>query len=215
MTITRKHIERAINEARDPWAVSNGVLYALCRRHPGHGDLKASTAKMLLIGRAYAASAERGRSAGSSANASGDEFYTRDLPMALKRSSIDTRLKPLRDERRPTAENARLALAVHADLTALLQELTGLEKRSLASKYLHFHIPQVFFLFDGRAERALRGISPVRPRATTLRDMGGDPAYARFSLRALALMSEVRGRFGVSLSPRQLDRVLLALDAGA
>lgn len=136
MTIARKHIERAINEARDPWAVSNGVLYALCRKHPGHGDLEASTA------------------------------------MALKRSSIDTRLKPLRDELRPTAENAGLALAVHADLTSLLQKLTGLEKRSLASKYLHFHVPQVFFLFDGRAERA-------------------------------------------SLSRRQLDRVLLALDAGA
>ena len=94
MHITTKDIERASNERLDPWAVSDGLLYELCRQYPDHQDAKGVTAKMLLIGRAYAATAERGRSGGSTAESSGDEFYVRDLPRALRISGVDAQLVP-------------------------------------------------------------------------------------------------------------------------
>jgi hypothetical protein len=132
MQISRTDIELAADEARDPWTLSNGVLYALCKRYPNHENLKATTAKMLIIGRTYAAAAERGRSKGQSADVSGDEFYTRVLPRALKRSRVDALLQPLRQERRATDENLTAGLAVHWELMRVLRELTGVEKRSLA-----------------------------------------------------------------------------------
>jgi hypothetical protein len=55
MRITKQDIERATDNHIDPWAVSDGLLYRLCRQYPYHQDVKGVTAKMLLIGRAYAA----------------------------------------------------------------------------------------------------------------------------------------------------------------
>jgi hypothetical protein len=213
MHITRADIDRATDEARDPWAISNGALYALCRKYPDHRSLKASTAKMLLIGRTYAATAERGRSAGSSAHESGDDFYTDVLPRALKRSRLDVLLEQLRNKRVATAANLTDTLAVHWELMRVLRDLTGQGKRSLASKYLHFHAPKLFFLFDNRAAQTLGRIVSVRERSSARRGFCEDAAYARFVSCALVLRGQIDNRFGMRLSPRQLDRVLLSLHA--
>ena len=87
---------------------------------------------MLLIGRAYAATAERGRSGGSTAESSGDEFYIRGLPRALRMSAIDARLRALRGLRMITEQNAPKVVQTHSVLMAVLRDLTGLEKQ-------HFH----------------------------------------------------------------------------
>jgi len=94
---------------------------------------------------------------------------------------------------------------------AVLRDLTGLEKRALASKYLHFHLPRLFFIFDSRALRMIRLVSPA-PQRDSKRG-GGDPQYELFVVRALALREQLERRFGVRLTPRQLDRVLLMLEA--
>ena len=96
---------------------------------------------------------------------------------------------------------------------AVLRDLTGLEKRALASKYLHFHVPRLFFIFDSRAQRMMRSVWPTRQRNLNLRGCGGDPQYELFVARALGLRGQLEDRFGVHLSPRQLDRVLLTLEA--
>jgi hypothetical protein len=215
MHITRTQIERATDERRDPWAVSNGLLYALCRRYPDHNDAKGVTAKMLLIGRAYAATAERGRSAGSTAGSSSDEFYLRDLPRALRASALDAQLAALRALRRVTDENAGEVIQAHTELMAVLRVLTGVEKRSLASKYLHFHLPRLFFIFDGRAQRMMRLVSPVSRHRSDLRPLGGDLQYETFVSAALTLRGQLESRFSVQLTPRQLDRILLTLEASS
>jgi hypothetical protein len=56
---------------------------------------------------------------------------------------------------------------------------------------------------------------PLRQRATTWRLFGGDPQHSRFGSHAMALRGQLHDRFGVQLSPRQLDRILLALSATA
>jgi len=60
------------------------------------------------------------------------------------------------------------------DLTKkLFSKISGLNKRSLASKYLHFHVPELFYISDSRAYDAMRNsellsaklAQPVWPRA--------------------------------------------------
>jgi len=101
----------------------------------------------------------------------------------------------------------------HSVLMAVLRALTGLEKRALASKYLHFHLPRLFFIFDGRAQRMMRLVSRGPQRNSDRDGRGGDAQYEGFVFRALALREHLEGRFGVRLTPRQLDRVLLMLEA--
>ena len=86
---------------------------------------------------------------------------------------------------------------------------------TLASKYLHFHVPALFFLYDSRADRMLTRLSPIRRRSSVLRAFGGDLAYTRFVSYAMALRQQLSAQYGVTLSPRQLDRLLLNLDARA
>ena len=213
LTVSRQDVQRATDEDGDPWAVSNGLLYRLCRQYLDHRNASGVTAKMLLIGRAYAAAAERGRSGGSAADSSGDEFYVRDLPRALRASPIDATLRPLRRMATVTDQNVGQIVEAHFVLMAELSDLTGLEKRALASKYLHFHLPRLYFIFDSRAERMIRKVAGAREPSSKRARYGGDPQYALFVVRALALREQLQRRFGLRLTPRQLDRVLLALEA--
>jgi hypothetical protein len=215
MRIERKHIQRATDERRDRWAISDGLLYGLCRKHPNHREASGVTAKMLLIGRTYAATAERGRSRGSAASSSHDTFYTRDIPRELRASRLDRRMDAIRSLRRVTSENVGAIIEVHATLMAVLEDLTGVGKRSLSSKYLHFHLPNLFFIFDERAQRTLRHVEHTFHSRSEVRAVGGDVAYARFVLSALALREQLEERFSVRLTPRHLDRILLELDASA
>jgi hypothetical protein len=215
MRIERKHIQHATDERRDPWAISDGLLYGLCRKYPGHRDAKGVTAKMLMIGRIYAATAERGRSRGSAASSSGDEFYTRDIPQKLKDSRLDSRMNSIRSLRRVTADNVAAIIEVHSTLMNELEDLTGIGKRSLSSKYLHFHLPNLFFIFDERAQRMLRQVGHTSHVRGQARALGGDATYVRFVLSALALREQLEERFSVRLTPRHLDRILLLLDSSA
>ncbi|MEO7272934.1 MAG: hypothetical protein ABIX28_18315 [Vicinamibacterales bacterium] len=212
MIITKRQTAVATDESRDPWAVSDGLLYGLCRRYPDHHNAKAVTAKMLLIGRAYAATAERGRSKGAAAASSGDEFYIRDLPRALRTSDLDTRLAALRAHQRVTDDNVRAVVQAHQALMRVLGDLTGVEKRSLASKYLHFHLPRLFFIFDGRAQRMMRVVSPSVRRRRGADWAAGDSRYESFVSAALRLRGRLEARARRQLTPRHIDRVLLALE---
>jgi hypothetical protein len=86
-----------------------------------------------------------------------------------------------------------------------------MQKRSLASKYLHFHVPQMFYIFDTRAVKATREFSDVLPRATKLTGQGDDE-YRKFAEKANSLARLCEDKFGLSLSPRQLDNLLLKVN---
>ena len=60
MRLTAKLLQRALSKD-DPWSIGNQVLYDLCRRYPYHVVDAEIVATIWLIGRAYAASIERGR----------------------------------------------------------------------------------------------------------------------------------------------------------
>jgi hypothetical protein len=92
----------------------------------------------------------------------------------------------------------------------LIKKMTGMGKRSLASKYLHFHKPNLFFIYDSRAINSIRKLTP--PTKTNLRIRTNiDVEYAKFCLRCIKLRDAIKSKFDTHLSPRELDNLLLAI----
>jgi len=104
-------------------------------------------------------------------------------------------------------------LLAHKKVTDLFYEISGLEKRSLASKYLHFHLPDIFFIYDSRAvhsigilfkELHLKGIKEEN-------DNGFDKSYASFFNKCLVLQEEIFHKYNIHLTCRELDTLLVTI----
>ena len=212
MALTEEMVLRAQRQDDDRWHVGNQVLYNLCRDYPEHVDDATIVAKVWLIGRAYSASIERGRPKGLS----NDRFYTEAVPNEMRKQKhrLDDNLKALAELKEVDDESSiAKMLETHGHLVRCFKKLTTLSKRSLASKYLHFHLPNLFFIYDSRAASSIRSLPGGRH--TVPSPPTADPEYAKFVGAALGVREHVSSEFGERLSPRQLDRLLLATFASA
>ena len=191
------------------WDVGNRVLYDLCREHPAHQSDDEILAKVLLIGRVYAAAIERRRT--TEVGPGSDRFYTETVAPAIRASKIDEWLNEARMAIPVTSKALQAMVEVHGRVTKLFSEISGLEKRSLASKYLHFHVPELFFIFDSRAVEAMREFSDVIPRATR-REGSGDNEYRKFVEKVIFLVKLCDEEYGLSMCPREVDNLLLRVN---
>lgn len=205
MGLTRKMVQRASED--DSWCIGNQALYDLCQRYPRHVVDAEIVAKVWLIGRAYSASVERGRGKAAGSELSNDRFYTEAIPNALRKSRLDQKLKALAKFEETDESSAAAVLDAHAHLVSVFYGLTRKSKRSLASKYLHFHRPNLFFIYDSRAASSIRALG--LPRHVIKVPRGADPAYAQFVSAVIGVREHVLSRFEQRLNPRQLDRLLL------
>lgn len=202
-------IQYALNP--NPWDLGNDVLYRLCKEHPNHKTEQEIIAKIWLIGRSYAAAIERRKT--KIKGESSDNFYESTVVDSIKGSEIDKRLAALPPYPTNPQPIINDVLQLQQYVTNLFTKMTGLEKRSLASKYLHFHRPDLFFIYDSRART---GISAVTPRMIPRIINGAEPAnkeYLMFCNRCLWLQNDIRQKFGKELKPRELDRILLRVFA--
>jgi len=199
--LTQEFVLGAIRET--PWDFGNQVLYDLCRAHHDHNRDDVIIAKVWLIGRSYAAAIERRRIPGAW---TGDEFYERHVAPIIRSSGIDSWFDHLG---KSVGQDPALDLEVHQRLTRLFTEISNLEKRSLASKYLHFHFPERFYIYDSRAAESIRKLTTtVSTKSVLLRNH--DDIYAAFYLRCWQLRERLAQFAGQDLSPREIDKVLLA-----
>ena len=158
-TLNRTRVRHA--KRPSPWDFSNKVLYDLCLRHPKHIKAEVVLAKMMLIGRSYAAAIERGRSMEDESI----NFYIEVVAPSLQRSEIDQWIADAKAVRLDSPSALLTMVRIHEQVTRLFHEISGKEKRSLASKYLHFHVPKLFYIYDSRAAQAVRELSTILPRA--------------------------------------------------
>ncbi len=186
------------------WDLSNEILYEMCQKYPHHKKDGDIIAKVLLIGRVYSAAIERRKSVDNISSV----FYREAVAPGIRKSKIDAWLNTLRDFDRPTSGNCVQIIVVHKKVTDLFREISGLEKRSLASKYLHFHFPTLFFIYDSRSVSAIRQVEHVTYWNPNLVEY--DHAYAKFFLRCMAFTERVKAECGTKLTPRQLDKYLLS-----
>ena len=138
--LTAEFVQAALDH--HVWDLGNEILYRLCADYPGHAADDVIIAKTWLIGRAYAAAVERRRDRGEF---SGDAFYEKGVAPGIRQANVDTWMQKLRDD---ISGSKILSLTVHKHFSDLLNDITGLKKRSFASKYLHFHFPTKFFIYD-------------------------------------------------------------------
>lgn len=133
----------------DYWSFGNQILYDMCLKNPSHTNENVIIGKIWLIGRSYAAAIERIKEK----SVPSDDFYSDVVaPHFLQFGvELDDKLKYLKSNTEVSLDNLQEILYVHKFLVNQITEITKLEKHSLASKYLHFHLPNHFFIYDSRA----------------------------------------------------------------
>ena len=205
--VTQRQVKAALGPTI--WDLGNEVLYALCRVYPGHREAGIIVAKFWLVGCSYAAANERALVTCRN----NDEFYEQSLVERIRTSHLDQWLATFPQ----TVENPWSALGqvveVHKRLVDLLCGLTQLNKRSLASQYLHFHRPDLFFLYDSLASKAALSLTPPIQEIHTSGLRNADPEYLAFTHRCQWLRDQVLREFDMALTPRQLDNLLLRRSA--
>jgi hypothetical protein len=76
---------------------------------------------------------------------------------AVLRKPVDEWIKSVSSIKRLTSENIADSLRCHKKWMELFRQITrGVTKRSLASKYLHFHARHAFFIYDSRADKKIK-----------------------------------------------------------
>lgn len=206
LAISRDQVVRATG--RNPWDMTNEILYDLCQKYPDHTNQDAVLTKIHVIGRIYAAAIERRKN--KKAEETNDTFYISSVVPALMASELDQWICRAKAVEPNTQVAMEVMVEAHGRTTELFKSISDLEKRSLASKYLHFHVPDLFYIYDSRAAKALRGLHKVLGKQPRY-ELRGDAEYQKFVGKCALLKSLCETRFGISLSPRQLDTLLLAI----
>ena len=189
-----------------PWDFGNSILYDLCKNNPTHDKLEIVIAKIWLIGRSYAAAIER-RKGKSSEN---DDFYINRVAPAIMESELDKFLSDLKDKD-INESNILNILKIHKYLSDLFKQLTGLNKRSLSSKYLHFHKPELFFIYDSRAAKALRVFISRVPStfSNIIKSNEVDAEYAKYFIKSFITIKTIATDLNRKLTPRTFDSLLI------
>jgi hypothetical protein len=215
MPMKQKYDKQDIKNSRKKTIsnLGNSILYKLCKDHFKHVKDEHIVTKVLFIGRIYAAAVERRKSKGKEIN---DNFYKIKVVKAFKSTDLDNRLNRLKKIRNLNIDSIMEILSVHSSLMATLKKITGMDKRSFCSKYLHFHLPNLFFIYDSRA---LSTVSSLTNQVSNdlkpiLLLKGIDKNYARFYCKCFDLQRNIRSKYKIDLTNRQLDNLFLGMANG-
>lgn len=186
--------------ADDYSSYGNEVLYRMCNERPSHKEIDTIKSKLWLIGRAYSATIER---------KAGKDFNLQKAAEKIQASEIDSHISKLQKINRTSLENVDTLLTAHKYFTDLLKEITDLNKRSLASKYLHFHAPKCVFIYDSIANRRIREIiTPYKQKFILKRSF--DDTYEGFVYRCIYYRDEIfENEINALATPRKIDIKLL------
>lgn len=202
---TRKQISKA---AKSEWDFGNRILYDLCEEYFSHGKDEIIITKVLFIGRIYAAAVERGKKRQQNIN---DDFYTKVVAPLFRNSDIDKHLSKLKVLKCITPENIPQILSAHYYLVSTLNKIIDRDKRSFCSKYLHFHCPNLFFIYDSRVVSALRKYISRVPKELKIGFDSNqvDAEYSIFFNKCFHLKRRIENEIGISLTIRQFDNLLI------
>ena len=205
---TKKQIETA--QQKNVWDFGNAILYKLCKDNFNHDTDDHILTKVLFIGRIYAAAVERRKNKSNDIN---DNFYIDTVAPAFRKSKLDEKLSVLKIGKTENINNIKSVLQTHYFLTSMLKKITALEKRSFSSKYLHFHLPDLFFIYDSRAVNALRKFtSQVSKDLKYILELENiDNEYAKFYCKCIDLKRQIKTQLNIELTNRQLDNLLIEI----
>ena len=194
---------------RSPWTLGNEILYKMCADNFKHDSDEKIVAKVWLIGRSYAAAIERRKN--KNPNDDRDTFYTETVVKTFMSSDLDRRMNEINSFTTFNKSVLLKTIETHYYLTNIINGITKLNKRSFSAKYLHFHLPDFFFIYDSRAAKSISRFKIKVPKDIVLSlDMiAYDRVYADFSCKCFELSEQIKEKFDFQLTPRQLDNLLL------
>lgn len=189
-SLTREFITEALAESvADPRV---RALYELCFLRRDHLNTRIVHDKLNLIARLPSSGGERA------------PFSIEAIAHRLEKSGIDHWFSALR-----TAEDISIAslLDLHARIMPVFGELPEDEARTLASRYLHFHFPELFCIYDAALDQSMQNLlaqaaMPEQPTA--------DAVYAAYFQRCRLLCERLSPMLGRRLSLNELECVLRA-----
>lgn len=206
-----KQIIEQYDKTNSRWVFANKVLYDLCENHIEHNDEHIIVAKIWLIGRSYAAAIERRKNA--KYNDSKDFYYDVVAPkICQKGEELDKRIRTINGYGADSPnglddKKIKYIIETHAFLTKLFNSITEMDNRSLASKYLHFHCPNYFFIYDSRAGGNVGAFvswnKEFKELYCRIYKDGYDEIYCKFYLKALQI-----SKYAKDLKPRDVDNIL-------
>jgi hypothetical protein len=187
--------------------LANSYLYKLCKDNFTHDRAEKTLAKTILIGRAYAVAIERRKNKHDKTN---EEFYQNEIVPLFRKPFLDNGLQRLKGMALKE-ENLFRFLNLHYKLVKHLNGITELNKRSFVSKYFHFHLKDKFFIYDSRAEKAIRKLNVRLPGSETskYKQVDVDDKYMKFFLKCFALQKAIKKYYKINLTIRQLDNLFL------
>ncbi len=178
----------------------NSILYRMCAENPKHTDADVVHGKLWLIGRSYAASIERKAKTG---------FKVKHAAMNLVASEIDEKINEIACIGRVDEYNIEKILHAHRYLIERFKNLTDLENRSLASKYLHFHARNAVFIYDSVVTRRLGQELKLHGSHRIDFPRGYDDMYAAFACRCLHYRDHIlEPSLKKEVTPREMDKHL-------
>ncbi|MCL4245644.1 MAG: hypothetical protein KJ002_11015, partial [Candidatus Dadabacteria bacterium] len=158
-------------------------------------------------GRTYSAAIERRK---AFLDISGYDFYPKCVVPRIRESDIDKWFSSLKNIRLADHNNMQTILEIHYHVTNLFADISGLEKRSLASKYLHFHFPKLYYVYDARVRAVVKRFMPVK-NSVKHYDGYADNEYRKFYEKCLQIRDNIWEHHRVKLTPRQMDKLFLHL----
>ena len=199
-----KTIEKCENSS---WDFGNSILYNLCQENFYHQDDQKILSKVWLIGRAYSAAIERRKNK----DTINDNFYIEKVVPKFKDRELDKYLYKLKQYTNLTMDNLPLVLEAHNYLTQLTASITDLEKRSFSSKYLHFHLPKLFFIYDSRVVDSLRQFISYVPKDLKflMKSDQIDEEYSKFVCKCFAITKGIKDQHDIDISTRVFDNIMI------
>lgn len=205
---TKKQLDKAKEE--NVWTFGNNILYDLCKDNFKHSEDKHILTKVLFIGRIYAAAVERRTNKKEGIN---DHFYIDTIAPTFRKSKLDEHLLEIKKIKTLSIDNIKLILETHYYLTTILSKITAQNKRSFSSKYLHFHLPELFFIYDSRVLSSLRHFISKVPEELRqiIQSDNIDKDYATFYCKCFALKRQIEKQHKTTLTNRQFDNLLIEI----
>jgi hypothetical protein len=188
-TLPREFLPDAVAQSiQDP---RSRTLYELCFLHRDHLRDAVVADKLRLIGRLY------------TAPGAGLGFSPEFSAHRLTQSAVDQWFGSL-----ATAEalDVGLLLELHKRVMDVFNDLPLPLARSLASKYLHFHFPELFCIYDEQVETAAANLMQGSCGFLAISDF--DPVYGRFHACCRKLAVRLAPEVGHRLTPLEMDRLL-------
>jgi len=211
----KKHLTKMIKDSSylSIYNTSNKILYKMFEDYPENRVKEHIVAKALILGRTYAAAIERRKSKDGLSN---DDFYIQKVTKCFISTKMGKDIKKIRSASEEL-QRASMSLSLHGKLQDSFKPDTKLNKRSFCSKYLHFQLPDDFYLYDTRAANALSRFRKHLPQMKQHLSKfppyqdNWDKTYWSFYRGCYCLSQTIANVLKKNLSKREIDSLLLTV----